>query len=224
VFAPGSIVAGEDAFIESKIGINEEGRINIDQGSSVFDSLRNPMQRPGMIPSCIGAHNQDDITVLDVNPVVRHRSSTKRLRQSCNNSGVSYAHLVFDVYLAHRPQRLHQHIAFLIVEGTAAREGDGRSATHQFSVPIGLDPVSVTGLLDTFGIPIQCPISLYLLFLVTTDIGRRPSNAIHHSNLVHATPSMRCVSMGEYPALPWGITLLYDQHHKSTDWRNPNVQ
>ena len=55
----------------------------------------------GVILGGIAADDHDAIAVLNVSPVIGHRSSTERLSQSRNSGGVSYAGLVLQVHQAH---------------------------------------------------------------------------------------------------------------------------
>jgi hypothetical protein len=50
-----------------------------------------------MIFGSIAAHNQNAITVLDINPVIGHRAASERLCQSRNSGAVSDTGLMFDI-------------------------------------------------------------------------------------------------------------------------------
>ncbi len=54
-----------------------------------------------MVFGRIRTHDQDDVTVLEVDPVIRHSSSAERLCQSRYSSGVSYTSLVLKIEQAH---------------------------------------------------------------------------------------------------------------------------
>ena len=86
-------------------GCPGEAWINADQrGPVLFNGLGDPLEGDGVILGCIAADNEDAITILEIVPVIGHCTSTERLCQSRNSSGVSYARLVFDV---HQAQRSH---------------------------------------------------------------------------------------------------------------------
>ena len=94
---------------KSDIGPAPEGGINIrlggclgepgiyiDECSPVFFGLINPLERNGMIGCRITAHNQNDVTVLEINPVVGHCTASERLCQSRNSCAVSNTCLVLN--------------------------------------------------------------------------------------------------------------------------------
>ena len=76
-----------------------------------------------MVLGRVGPHDQDDVSVLDVDPVVRHCTASKRLCQSRYSCAVSDARLVFDVHQAQGPEKFLVQVALFVVHGGAADRG-----------------------------------------------------------------------------------------------------
>src|SRR5207245_693675 len=72
--------------------------------------------------------DDDDIGVLNVTPVIRHRAPTECGRQTDDRGAVSDSGLLFYVHHAKRAHQLGGEIPFLTAEGGAARERDALAA------------------------------------------------------------------------------------------------
>ena len=55
-----------------------------------------------MVLGRVGAHDEDTVTVLYIDPMVRHGTATERLCQSRNRRAVSQPGLVLDINQAER--------------------------------------------------------------------------------------------------------------------------
>lgn len=86
-----------------------------DLGTPVLRA-ENPLEGDGVIFSGIASHNKDAVTVLQVNIMICHRTTTERLSQSRNRRAVSDAGLVIDVDETHGAAGDTQGPAFLVVD------------------------------------------------------------------------------------------------------------
>jgi len=99
----------------SETGINADDRcVSLDL------CFHNPLEGDRVVLRRIAAHNENDIGVLDVYPVVRHHPSTKRLSQSRHGGGVSETGLMFKIDNAKPPHQFANQVTGLIVEGCSA--------------------------------------------------------------------------------------------------------
>ena len=70
-----------------------------------------------MVFGSIAAHDKDTITVLDVDPVVGHRTASERLCQSRNSGAVSDTCLVLYVHQAERAEKGLIKPALFVIQG-----------------------------------------------------------------------------------------------------------
>jgi hypothetical protein len=73
-----------------------------------------------MIFSSIAAHDENTITVFNIDPVIGHCAASERLCQSRNSGAMSDTSLMFDVSDAYRPYQCLVYPAFFIVHGGTA--------------------------------------------------------------------------------------------------------
>ena len=74
-----------------------EARIDDDELGLVMRlGLGHPFEAAGMRFGGIAAHDQDHIGILDVDPVIRHRSTAKRRGKTCHRRAVSHTSLVVE--------------------------------------------------------------------------------------------------------------------------------
>src|SRR5262249_58630290 len=99
----------------------------------------------------IGSIDEDDVGVLDVAPVIRHRAPPECGRQTDDRGAVSDSGLLF---YEHRPEATHHlggEVAFLAAERGAAREGDTLAAIHEVALSVLGDEGGVARFLDPLG-------------------------------------------------------------------------
>ena len=65
--------------------------------------LGHPFETARMRLGRIAAHDQDEVGILDVDPVIRHRSTAKRRGKTCHRRAVSHTRLIVE--------RQHSHAA-----------------------------------------------------------------------------------------------------------------
>ena len=107
-------------------------------GPSIVTSLNCPLKPTRVIFSRIRPHDQDDITILDVLPMVGHRPSAKRGSQTGYRGAMSYAGLMVDVSETHGTHRLCNEIGIFVRYGGTA---DPRNA---------ITPIDDASLVITF--------------------------------------------------------------------------
>src|SRR2546422_8540439 len=89
--------------------------------------------------SRISAVDQDEVRVLDVPPVVGHRSPSERGGQTDHRGAVSNPGLLLEVYQSQAPHQLGGEVALLGAERGASREGDAFGAVDSVAVAIRRD-------------------------------------------------------------------------------------
>jgi hypothetical protein len=77
-----------------------------------------------MVGGRVAAHDEEDITVFEINPVIRHCATPERLCQSRYSWAVSDPGLVFNVHQTQPPQEFLVREAFFQVHGGAADGSD----------------------------------------------------------------------------------------------------
>lgn len=121
-------------------------------------SFGDPVKGDGVVLGCIGAHNQDDISIANICPVIGHGSSAETFRQTGDSGGMSYTGLMLHVHQPESPVHFGQDITLLIVVSRATKMGNGFSAVNQVAVLILLAPVGISGLLNSFCDLIENPV------------------------------------------------------------------
>ncbi len=99
----------------------------------------------------IGTHDEDTVTVSDIDPVIGHCAASERLCQSRNSGAVSDTGLVFDIDQTQGPHHGLQEPAFLIVKGGTSHTGKAGGAVDHLTFRILFRERSITGLLDAMG-------------------------------------------------------------------------
>ena len=99
-------------------------RIDVDDLRAVFLGLPNPLEGHGVVLGDVAAFHQDRLAVLQVDPVVGHRSSTERGPQTGDRGAMSKPGLVLDVDQAEQPGRFLEEVALLVGVLRAAHEAD----------------------------------------------------------------------------------------------------
>jgi hypothetical protein len=125
--------------------------IHADQLGAVFHGVGDPFERYGMVLRRVGSHNENAVTVSNVDPVVGHCAAPERLCQSRNRSAVSDTGLVFDI---DQTQGAHEGLnqpAFLIVQGRASHTGDAQGAVDHLPFVVFELKAGIPAFLDPFG-------------------------------------------------------------------------
>jgi len=78
-------------------GRAREPRIDDDQLRLVVGlGFDDPLEAAGVRLGGVAAHDEHDVRILDVNPVIRHRSTAKRRGKTCHRRTVSHTRLVIE--------------------------------------------------------------------------------------------------------------------------------
>ena len=78
-------------------GRARKARINDDQPCFVVRlGLSDPFETAGVRLGRIPAHDEYDVGIFDVDPVIRHRSTAKRRGKTCHRRAVSHTRLVIE--------------------------------------------------------------------------------------------------------------------------------
>ena len=101
-----------------------ESRIDVDDLRAVLLGLPDPLEGHGVVLGDVAAFHQDRLAVLQVDPVVGHRSPTERGPQTGDRGAMSKSGLVLDVGQAEQPGRLLEEVALLVRVLRAAHEAD----------------------------------------------------------------------------------------------------
>src|SRR4029453_13439197 len=116
------------------------------------------------------AGRHDDIRVLDVDQVRRHRPATERGPQSWDRGGVSDSSLMLVVDDAERPIQLAEEVALLVVDASGAQRGDRFQAVDDVLLAVLvlflLDEVLLARVVVALGDLVVHPLQRLLLPLV----------------------------------------------------------
>src|ERR1700756_5195788 len=115
-----------------------------------------------MILRGVSAHDQDDIGIDHVDPMVGHRPSAERGRQTDDRRAVSEPGPVFGVHQAEWPHEFYEEISLLVVERRAAETGNGLCPIYNPPVHGRLES-SIAGFFYARGDPLQSPIPAFFL-------------------------------------------------------------
>src|SRR5690606_17048690 len=99
----------------------------------------------------IAAHDQNQVRVLDVNPMVGHRSTAKRRGKTCHRRAVSDTRLVVESEYPHATDDLVRHVAGFVAGGGGGEDAGGKPAIHRFALVVGGDEVLVAIVLQQAG-------------------------------------------------------------------------
>jgi hypothetical protein len=83
-----------------------------------------------MIFSSVGAHNQDNIGIANICPVIGHGTATETFTKTGDSGGMSYPGLGLRVHHAEGTVHFGDEVALLIVVSGATELGDGFSAVN----------------------------------------------------------------------------------------------
>ncbi len=111
-----------------------ETRVDVQDIGATLLGAREPIHGNRVIFRRVPTHDQDDIGVHHVNPMVGHRPSAKRGRQTGDRGAVSEPGLVFYVHQAESLHKFHEEIGLLVVQCRAAETGDGLRAVYDSPV------------------------------------------------------------------------------------------
>ena len=152
----GDVAAGADRGVE----VGNGGRAVVTRvhhhefGLATGLSLDHPLETAGVGLGRIAAHDQDQIGVLDINPMVGHRTTPERRSQTGHRGGVSNARLGIEGNDAESAQNLMGEIARLVVDRGTGQEAGGVPAVDgdalavgglEVGVPVGLHMLGDTG-------------------------------------------------------------------------------
>lgn len=73
-----------------------------------------------MVFSGIRTHDQDDIRIADIDPVIGHRAASEGGRQTGNRCGVSNSGLVFYIDQSPTSQQLLKEVALFVIKRCTA--------------------------------------------------------------------------------------------------------
>ena len=121
----GDVRAGTHGRIEIRLcrSLREAG-VHDDQLCALFLGLHDPFHGNGVVRCRVAPHDEDDIGILNIDPVVRHCTASERLSQSRYSCGVSDSGLVFYIDQTPGPQQLLEHVALFVVQGRASDMGN----------------------------------------------------------------------------------------------------
>ena len=160
----GDVRAGPDGSVDVRHrGGPGEAGVDADQRGTLLLGLGDPLEGDGVVLGSVAAVDHDDIRVLDVDPVVRHRASSKRLCQSRYGGAVSYSSLMLDI---DEPQASHpflQDVTLFIVEGGAADVSDSVASVDLLTLGVLGHERLVPRFLDPLGDFLEGPVPLDLL-------------------------------------------------------------
>ena len=137
-------------------------RVNADERCPLFHGLGYPLEGYGVIGGRVAAHNQNAITVLKIDPVIRHGAASERLCQSRYSSAVSDTGLVLDIDQTQPPQEFLVEKAFFIVQGGASHRGDTLGAVDRLPLVVDQPEAFIPAFFDVSGYLIQRPFPGYL--------------------------------------------------------------
>ena len=102
----------------------------------------------GWFSAGFATHDQHDVCVLDVLPVVGHRPATERGGQTGHRGAVSYAGLMVDVAEAHGAHRLRDQIGVFVGDGGAPDPDDPIAAIDDTTLIVALGKGGIARLFE----------------------------------------------------------------------------
>src|SRR5690606_7661271 len=151
----------DDPAQKDDIGAGTDGRIQIrhrgrsgkagvdhdEFGAVVRLGFRDPLESAGMRFGGSAAHDQYDIRVFDVDPMVRHRSTAKRRGKTCHRRAMSETGLVVECKYAEAAYDLVRDVADLVGAGGCGQHACGQPAVDDLAVCGALLEVGVAVVL-----------------------------------------------------------------------------
>lgn len=120
-----SVPERSGAYMLERADVPGETGIDVDNLGPLVLCLEHPFERDRVVFSCIAALNENTITVLEIDPVIRHRAASERLCQSRYSGAVSDPGLVIDVHQAVGAGEDGHGPALFAVDVGAAQMGNG---------------------------------------------------------------------------------------------------
>ena len=116
-----------------------------------------------MVFGSVAAHDENAITIFDVNPVIGHCSTPERLSQSRNRRAVSDTGLVVQIDDSQGSSHGIQRPALLIIDVGASKMCYSFSPIYQLALRVFLDKSFVSCGFDPLCDLADCPIPRFLL-------------------------------------------------------------
>src|SRR5207237_7956712 len=107
-----------------------------------------PLGPAGMVLRGIGAHGENDVGVLDVDPAVGHRTAAERGGQTGHRGTVSNSCLRVPVWHPEGADRLPLEVVELVGVGATADPGDAGGAVHHLAAGVLRDEGPIARVLD----------------------------------------------------------------------------
>jgi len=105
----------------------------------------------------IAAHDENQIGILDVDPVIRHRSTAKRRGKTCHRRAVSHTSLVVECQDPKRARNLVRQVADFVARRRCGQHTRGQPPIDGQTFGCLRNEVRVTVLLHQFGNAIEQP-------------------------------------------------------------------
>jgi hypothetical protein len=116
-----------------------------------------------MVFGSIAAHNQNTITVLNIIPVVGHRTASERLSQSRNSCAVSDTGLMFEVYDTLGAHECVHCVTFFVVQRGGAEGGNTHVTVDDLALFVLHLEGLVAGILGKLGDAFLAPFPAFLV-------------------------------------------------------------
>src|SRR5262245_17881017 len=168
-----------------------EARVDVQDIGAALLGARKPIHRDGMILRRVSTHDQDDIGVQHVDPMVGHRPSAEGGRQTDDRGAVSEPGLVFEIHQAEGPHEFCEEISLFIVQRRTAQTGDRFRAVYDSPVYRRLEGF-VAGFFDSRGDPFERPIPTF--FLPRLSVRRAVENFLQAPRVVHHLNARRALA------------------------------
>ena len=121
-----------------------ETRVDHDQPRlAVRLRLGDPLEAARMRLGGIAAHHQNHVRILDVDPMVRHRSTAKRRGKTCHRRAVSDTRLVVECEHAETAHRLVRQVTDFVAGRRCGQHAGGQPAIDLLAVSVVFDEVRV---------------------------------------------------------------------------------
>ena len=146
---------GAGAYRRIKIryrGGAREARIHHDQlGIAIGLGLGHPLEAAGVCLGGIAAHDQNQIGILDVDPMIGHRTAAERRGKTCHRRSVSDACLIIECEHPQAARHLLREVACFVAGSGSGQETGGQPAVHRGAVLVLGDEILVAVFLHQLG-------------------------------------------------------------------------
>ncbi len=150
---------GAGANLKVMIGDGRGARVTgvdcYDLGAALIPGLECPLEPAGVILRRVRAHDQHDVGVLDILPVVGHGAPPERCGQTGHCGAVSYTGLVVDVDQPHGAHRLGYEVGVLVGHGGASHPADALAPIDCPALGVLLHERGVSRILELPGEPVH---------------------------------------------------------------------